>query len=419
MRKVLIITYYEIKEHFVSIANNFRTLYNWSVINYPLYMYCYDSLSKVDNITEHFIDYLTEEKPHIILWWFSDIYTDFFMKIKNAFPNIYYVLYCLDDPNKVNFTKSIMFNHLITTDENSIDKYYNKYIDHCLFCYDEMFFKNVKKEYVVDILYICETINNDINELQIIKILNNYCIENKLILEIYGTPLINEISEFYKGNVIYNDLPSLFNTSKIVITNKFSNWITSIKTCNTVLIDDYNKNNIIYKIESSYHNDNSELIKANNLSVKNCSWKKLTDIIFLRYNEFAFNKQKYKNTYSYWLEQWNNNIYEIPYDIEIPNNFDSDNYIVKNNLTDMTLENVYIHWLKHSNDITYMKKNKVLLKDASIYNTIQSSIYDVYSVFNKIYVSNDIDNGLIELNNIISNHKSLKINQLLELYLYN
>jgi hypothetical protein len=282
-----------------------------------------------------------------------------------------------------------------------------------------MFFKNVKKEYVVDILYICETINNDINEIQIIKILNNYCIENKLILEIYGTPLINEISEFYKGNVIYNDLPSLFNTSKIVITNKFSNWITSIKTCNTVLIDDYNKNNIIYKIESSYHNDNSELIKSNNLSVKNCSWKKLTDIIFLRYNEFAFNKQKYKNTYSYWLEQWNNNIYEIPYDIEIPNNFDSDNYIVKNNLTDMTLENVYIHWLKHSNDITYMKKNKVLLKDASIYNTIQSSIYDVYSVFNKIYVSNDIDNGLIELNNIISNHKSLKINQLLELYLYN
>ena len=67
-------------------------------------------------------------------------------------------------------------------------------------------------------------INSDIYETLIIKILNNYCLENNLILEIYGTPLINEISEFYKGNVIYNDLPFLFNTSKMVITNKFSNW---------------------------------------------------------------------------------------------------------------------------------------------------------------------------------------------------
>jgi len=415
MRKVLIISYYELKEHFVSIANNFRTLYNWSVINYPLYMYCYDSLSKVNNVTEHLIDYLTEEKPHIVLWWFSDIYTDFFMQIKNAFPNIYYILYCLDDPNKVNFTKSVMFTHLITNDENSVEKYYNKYVDYCPFCYDEMFFKNVKKEYIIDILYICENLNSDINEIQIIKILNNYCLENDLKLEIYGTPLINDISNFYKGYVVYNDLPILFNTSKIVFTNKFSNWITSIKTCNTVLIHDYTKNNIIHKLECSYPKDNTDIIKSNNLSVKNYTWKKLTDIIFFRYNEYAFNEKKYNNTYSYWLEQWNKGIYEIPYDIDIPDNFDSDTYIVKNNLTDLTLEYVYIHWLKHSNDKIYLKKHK-MLKDVSTYNTIQSSVYDIYSVFNKIFVSLDIDNGLTNLDNIVKQHKSLKINDLLEAY---
>ena len=63
MRKVVIISFYELKDYFLDIKTIFTDKYAWNVTYYPLYMYCYDKFSKIDNYIAHFTDFLTKETP--------------------------------------------------------------------------------------------------------------------------------------------------------------------------------------------------------------------------------------------------------------------------------------------------------------------------------------------------------------------
>jgi hypothetical protein len=54
MRKLLIVCYYELKDYLQTIASLFVDKYIWDVVHYPLYMYCYDKNSKIDDYAEHF-----------------------------------------------------------------------------------------------------------------------------------------------------------------------------------------------------------------------------------------------------------------------------------------------------------------------------------------------------------------------------
>ena len=89
----MIISFYELKEYLLAISNNFKNIYKWDVCNYPLFMNYYDTTTKKSNIIEHFVECINKEQPDIILWWLYDIPNDVILKIKEKFPNIYYIIY--------------------------------------------------------------------------------------------------------------------------------------------------------------------------------------------------------------------------------------------------------------------------------------------------------------------------------------
>ena len=102
MRKILIISFYELKDYFLNIECHFNNKYKWDVVHYPLYMYCYDKNSKIDKYETHFSDFIKKEAPDIILWWFIDVSLSVFKKIKDDHPNIFYIMFNQNDPLNMN-----------------------------------------------------------------------------------------------------------------------------------------------------------------------------------------------------------------------------------------------------------------------------------------------------------------------------
>ena len=66
--KILITSYYELKEALLGAANALIDL-NIEVINYPLMKH----KNELDNYIEHFDNFIKESKPDIILWWYITI----------------------------------------------------------------------------------------------------------------------------------------------------------------------------------------------------------------------------------------------------------------------------------------------------------------------------------------------------------
>ena len=85
MKKIVIISFYELKDYFLDISAVFMEKYKWDVCYYPLYMYCYDKKSKIKNYVENFVGFLKKEQPDIILWWFADVSLNVFTTIKAVF----------------------------------------------------------------------------------------------------------------------------------------------------------------------------------------------------------------------------------------------------------------------------------------------------------------------------------------------
>lgn len=92
MKKVMIISYYELKDYFINIKESFE-YYHYDVCNYPLFRYAYDAHDKIVNYKEHMNKYIKETMPDIILWWFIDVPVEIFEYIKLHNKNIYYIVY--------------------------------------------------------------------------------------------------------------------------------------------------------------------------------------------------------------------------------------------------------------------------------------------------------------------------------------
>ena len=67
--KLLLVTYYGEKDSLIHAANSLRKI-NYEVISYPLFQYSMDQYSKIDNYIDHFDEFINENNPNIILWWY-------------------------------------------------------------------------------------------------------------------------------------------------------------------------------------------------------------------------------------------------------------------------------------------------------------------------------------------------------------
>jgi hypothetical protein len=242
MRKVVIISYYELKDYFLTIKESFRNNYHWDVVNYPLYMYCYDKNSSIENYEQHFSDFLEKEKPHIVLWWFTDVKLSVFHKIKKEHPNIYFIVYNFNDPANLSvtfFNKCKIFDLIITNCKGSVPLYLihtkNKNTFFHPLSYDPDIFRNYESEeiavynpkYNCDISFYCDNLfdNNSqvIKRRKLISLLDKYALDNNKKFNLYGPDFLSQISDNYIPNVPYIDMGAVFSMSKInIITHPYS-----------------------------------------------------------------------------------------------------------------------------------------------------------------------------------------------------
>lgn len=474
MKKILIISYYELKEYLIAISNIFKMQYKWEVMYYPLYMYCYDKYSKIPNYTEHMSKFIYTTQPDIILWWFTDVHTDIFINIKTTYPNIYYVIYNIDDPINLNnkyYDICRNFDHVLTVCYQNVPLYkinsQNKYIDFMPFGHDPNIFNKIVNINMPDITFICDNLyrekpNQIMDRYKIITTVGEYCDNNKLNFCVYGPSYINvdNISKYYKGNIIYENIKYVAKINLIAHPNAKTklglnqHYLMSIMACGGIILMDningahnffnkthntiftFNNDDIIQqitKIFKLYDNNMDIITQMSHNSIvfaKQYTWDTFVKKIYLRYIEDKFDYSFYRKTYNYeyntrhelydlWLKKFNNNEYEIPYKINISGDFDINNYRTYNNrpVDEYTDEYVYIEWCMKDKNSYFIKTYNKNTLSGNIYNTTTTQLFDIFYGFNLIYKKQNIDNGLELLNKISNNTPNLLINNILEQYI--
>lgn len=304
MRKLLIVCYYELKDYLQTIASLFVDKYNWDVVHYPLYMFCYDKNSKIEDYPEHFNNMIKKEKPDIILWWFTDVPLSIFTKIKKDNPKIFYVMYNLNDPlniNKIFFDKCKIFDMVLTPCKHNMYMYHThsgvKDVKFFPMGTDPQMFKRytqteISMMHQIDqdlahdptnvpmidsttpvsltsrkftISFLCESMYADYKDQVvprklIIQSIEELCKKKNWVFDLYGSEFLKgSFPGIYRGDPGYLDKPLIFNTSHINIVshpikNKFvaiDPGIIQIMSCGGLILTDntygandyFNKNN--------------------------------------------------------------------------------------------------------------------------------------------------------------------------------
>ncbi len=407
MKKILFIVYYEIIDYLIPIKELLED-FHFIVISYPLFRYAYDQFDKITNYTEHLNEFIKTNEIDIILWWFIDVPLITFNYIKKHNKDVFLIMHNADDPLNLNdemFKKASIFDMVITPCRESTYKYkiYSecKHVIYNEFGYDPKIFfnKNIKEE--IDLTMICYNICH----LEFIKETIEYSKKNNKIFKLYGSGIYKE--EFpnnYVSDIGYYNLNNLYNSSKLVlITNK--NDIQSVyqSGANYLTEFDEDKINILLNSKSQHH-------------IKHHNWldwvKKIVvqiGIIYFDENIYKLNDIETDDLLKHWKEH---GIHKklICYDFKVPNNFNSEEYINKFNLdkVEPTCKKAYLHWIYHSKDMKFMKKEHSHIK-FGIDTLTNEQLFELFTLFNK----HDI-NGI---GNYIQQYPLVDINEVLDKYL--
>lgn len=255
MKKILIVSFYELKEYFIYISEILKN-YMYDIDNYPLFCYAFDNSSKIPNYINHFDEYIKKSNPDVILWWFLDIPENDIKYIVENNKNIYYIMFNNDIKNiNIMLKKSIYFNLVISSNDIDNKKYiefneknndFNAKINHVVYdsiLNDNCYYK-IEIDYIYDVcIILCcknETNKQYLDELTIYFNTNNK--KYKIIYLFQDTNLVdNEIYINVEKNS--NELNKLFNSSKIILCD----------------ICGYNTLDIcLFQFESKIKNENNE-----------------------------------------------------------------------------------------------------------------------------------------------------------------
>ncbi len=481
MRKILIVSYYELKDYFLTIQSLFTDKYKWDVISYPLYMYCYDQNSKIEDYETHFSNFIKKESPDLILWWFTDVSLSTFKRIKTDHPSIFYVLFNFNDPINVNrsfLEKCKIFDMIMTVSKHNIDLYRLqsnvKNIEFFPMAYDELLFKPSESlgsldslDFSCDISFVCDALYTEykeqvISRKDLINRIINFCKNNKYTFSLYGSEYLRSIyPNVYKGEINYIDMPSLFNNSKInIISHAFANKklqiphnMIPIMACGGIVLCDnvkdfdefFNKDTqtiFLYDSQTSNLEDQmndilksykSKINKINKIKsnakkfTKNYKWENFVDLIYITYckdrfdaNFYAemYNIKKIDDSLNIWNERHNNKVYNICYKFKVPSNFEAKDYAEIHKI-DGSREMIYAHWWMNGKNMDYMRrqnKKNNCLSGASM-NITTTDLFDLFRIFNMIYVHRNIDEGIAELNILNKSNPRLNINEALAEYI--
>jgi len=420
MKKLMFVIFYDPIEYIDSIKTNLEKYY-LDVITYPLFKYAYDVNNKIKNYVEHMLEFIDDNKPDIILWWFIDIPLKNFKRITNETKHLYHIFYNSDDPFNLfyeTYEKCKLIDLIITSCKESLDDYTlltkKKNILHMPFGFDQNVFHPLdnstnflqnEDKYSSDIiiytndLFTKENTNCDqcIDQIDMIKNLINYVEKNNRILKLYGTFVLKEyFSKYYFGNVPYSLINVIYNKSKIIIithhdknytfgSNK--NLLPALASGGLVLVDNIKdiqlfikdgeecvlmkEDKYIEQIDEILNNYKKyEIIRENGRKVVlRYTWENWTRELYIEICRKFFDPDFYSSLYSLeksndLFEKWKNeglNKNHICYKFETPKNFQSENYKKDNCLENHSDDLAYVHWFSKSKNKKYLiiyNKNK-------------------------------------------------------------
>jgi hypothetical protein len=477
MKKILIVSFYELKDYLLYIKELFEQ-YNFTVISYPLFRYAYDSNDKLDNYKEHMNDFIKENNPDIILWWFIDVPVEVFKYIKQNFKEKLFIMYNSDDPinlTKELFDKAKIFDIVITPCKETIHMY--KLYSGCKVImfgpmgYDPNLFKEITDtkdfqseydEFNCDISMLFYNMFLDksyyptqvVYKKDLIDTVVTYCTKNGIKLKLYGTPAIKEFfPQYYCGEVPYYKLNFLFNFSKINIISSpyreksllINEYMFSILGSGGLLmldktkdIETYltnNQNCIMYdgrdflaKINTILNNyNNYGNVKKKGLEfAKSNTWDMWVENLVKEIGKLTFDKKLYAELYgldinkdllAHWLNEGIKKK-EICYDFDVPDNFSHEDYIANSKIKDHP-KFAYMHWFMNSKSSSYLKKsgkNNINFVPSN-YGIVMEDLYSVGKILNEITKYNTRDQGLKDLNNFCEKIPYIKINEIVDYYI--
>jgi len=472
MKKLLIVSFYDVIEYFLSIKEGFSSQY-YTVYNYPLFKFAYDTYDKIKDYDKHFNKYLKEVEPDVVLWCFIDVPTEVFEYIKQQNKNITFVMFNFDEPMNMSdqlLKKASFFDLVVTTTKQNLVKYklYSgvKDILYNPFGYDEKFFFPMNNqlieeniEYECDISMNCFNLLLDtayynaqyINRVELINSIIKYCDKNNKTFKLYGSLAMKEMyPKNYGGEIPYIKKNAVYNLSKINIsTHCFSDssfylneeifsilgsggllFVDKVKDIEKILSDGTNcifldKNNYISQIDAILKNyDNNDVIseiKHNAVEIaKKYSWKQwVTNLNTMLCKKF-FDPVVYQQvnelddtdaTYDHWL----NNKCKLCFKPNIPAQFNNIEYAKKYNLDEKKIYLVYYHWYMNGKNDLYLeeKKNSMEFNPDKLHVTMPNFM-KLCNIFNKVDVDTDV--CLEKIQKFSESRPYCDLNELLKTY---
>lgn len=401
--KILLITYYGERDSLLYSANALRKI-GYEIISYPLLQYSKDAYSKLDNYLEHFHNFINDENPNIILWWYlPDV--DCLQHIYTLHKNILHTMFNWDDPfvwDILTHTqidkKSLYFDIAFISCEHSIQNYLSNGTQeaYCLYPgYDpSLFFPTYNTEFKYDVSIGITNLYEDTNfyKDQYInrkEFIDNLTSQKDIKVAIYGPEKFRSIyPDNYIGFVNYDCLNTVFNDSKINISlhvcnkDKYLNerTILILGSGGLLLVDpiigiqETLEDNCIYIKKDSYIEQIKHILQNYD------SYKHIKEKSYIKSKEFTWDK---------WAENYNekiklnpkyNNDHVIKKKSQV-STFNLDKH--KLNWSHFIKFNYYFENIKNNKDIEKNLENIYLLYQQLPYVNI-NKILDEYINFSEL-----------------------------------
>lgn len=226
--KILIVSYYELKDSLLSAANSLRNLGN-IVTYYPLYQYAYDTHDKKEDWVSHMEESVLLSNPDVILWWYFNIPTDKMKQICDLLSKQKHIMFNWDEPynwplNNIKDKAHLFDSVFVCSSEKFLDYKKNGTKNTYLLYpgYDTNVYYPINNNiYKCDISICCTNLYiNYPNQYIDRKTLIDNIYENQFVygykFHIYGPASFKELyPESYQGYAKYSDGNNIYNTSRI------------------------------------------------------------------------------------------------------------------------------------------------------------------------------------------------------------
>lgn len=223
--RIVLVTAYGATEQFRDMIAGFDGQ-NVDVCHYPLLQNVTNHIGSVDDVVDHFHNFLLRQNPHAILWQCLILNPAIMQNLKRLHGNRHHLHYSVSDPHAWTAPsgyaeKQRVFDKVFTTCQNAVERYSGRgqYIPVCVS--SRTFSPRVDKQFECDVAFVLDTLDHvscDPTSEQNALIERFVRSAPALQLNLYGPAIYAELfPAIYKCTPQWRQLPSIFSMAKVVI----------------------------------------------------------------------------------------------------------------------------------------------------------------------------------------------------------